>query len=86
MEVSNDLEVPSGMDEVVIPPGLYALFLYKGPSSDRAVFQYIFNTWLPGSGYELDDRPHYEILGEKYRNNDPESEEEIWIPIREMNQ
>jgi AraC family transcriptional regulator len=26
-------------------------------------------------------RPHMELLGEKYRNNDPHSEEEIWIPI-----
>jgi hypothetical protein len=22
------------------------------------------------------------LLGEKYKNNDPDSEEEIWIPIR----
>jgi AraC family transcriptional regulator len=32
--------------------------------------------------YELDDRPHFEILGDKYKNNDPNSEEEIWIPIK----
>jgi AraC family transcriptional regulator len=29
----------------------------------------------------LDDRPHFEVLGEKYKNNDPTSEKEIWIPI-----
>jgi AraC family transcriptional regulator len=43
---------------------------------------YIFNTWLPKSGYQLDRRPHFEILGEKYKNNNPDSEEEIWIPIQ----
>jgi AraC family transcriptional regulator len=37
---------------------------------------------LPNSAYELDDREHFELLGEKYKNNDPNSEEEIWIPIR----
>lgn len=25
---------------------------------------------------------HFEILGEKYKNNDPLSEEDIWIPIK----
>jgi AraC family transcriptional regulator len=37
---------------------------------------------LPNSNYHLDDRPHFEILGEKYKNADPGSEEEIWIPIK----
>jgi AraC family transcriptional regulator len=45
-------------------------------------FTYIFTRWLPASGYQLDNRPHFEILGDKYKNNDPESEEEIWIPVR----
>jgi AraC family transcriptional regulator len=43
---------------------------------------YIFNTWLPQSNYQLAPRPHFEILGEKYKNNHPDSEEEIWIPIQ----
>jgi AraC family transcriptional regulator len=35
--------------------------------------------------YFLDDRPHFEILGDKYKNGDPDSEEEIWIPIKQKN-
>jgi AraC family transcriptional regulator len=35
---------------------------------------------LPGSEYFLDNRPHFEVLGDKYKNNDPTSEEEIWKP------
>jgi predicted transcriptional regulator YdeE len=31
---------------------------------------------------KIDNRPHFEVLGDKYKNNDPSSEEEIWIPIR----
>jgi AraC family transcriptional regulator len=57
-------------------------FYYKGSSTDTRIFQHIFETWLPQSGYELDNRPHFEVLGEKYRNNDPESEEDIYIPIK----
>ncbi|MFM9945765.1 MAG: GyrI-like domain-containing protein, partial [Bacteroidia bacterium] len=42
----------------------------------------IYGTWIPNSEYNLDNRPHFEILGEKYKNNHPDSEEEIWIPIK----
>ncbi|MDP5096829.1 MAG: GyrI-like domain-containing protein [Flavobacterium sp.] len=37
---------------------------------------------MPNSEYQLDNRPHFEILGAKYKNNAPDSEEEIWIPIK----
>ena len=65
-----------------IPGGLYAVFHYKGLSNDTSIFQNIFGTYLPASEYELDQRPHFEILGDKYKNMDPESEEDIYIPIR----
>ncbi|RYE38364.1 MAG: GyrI-like domain-containing protein, partial [Sphingobacteriales bacterium] len=42
----------------------------------------IFTEWLPNSAYELDDRPHFELLGSKYKNDDAESEEEIFVPVR----
>lgn len=82
VEVSNFDNLPDDMESFVLRGGLYAVFDYKGLSSDHSIFQYIFGTWLPSSGYEIDDRPHFEILGSKYKNNDPTSEEEIWIPIR----
>ena len=80
-EVSDFKEIPSGMETLLIPAGLYAVFLYKGPGSDRSVFQYIFHTWMPTSGYLIDHRPHFEVLGQNYRNNGADSEEEIWIPV-----
>lgn len=82
VEVSLFDDVPNEMETYTITTGLYAVFNYKGLSSDPAIFKYIFGTWLPNSNYCLDNRPHFEILGEKYKNNDPASEEEIWIPIR----
>jgi AraC family transcriptional regulator len=83
VEVVNFDNVPANMETFVLPSGLYAVFHYKGLSSDSSIFQYIFGTWLPSSGYLLDARPHFEVLGEKYKNNDLTSEEEIWIPIKE---
>jgi len=82
IEVVDFNNVPNNMDTFILPGGLYAVFDYKGSNTDNSIFQYIFGTWLPGSDYALDDRPHFEILGEKYKNNDPASEEEIWIPIK----
>jgi AraC family transcriptional regulator len=30
----------------------------------------------------LDNKPHFEIMGDQYKNEDPDSEEELWIPIK----
>ncbi len=84
VEVTDLDHVPEGMESFTLSSGLYAVFNYKGPASDHSIFSYIFNTWLPPSGYDLDMRPHFEILGEKYKNDDPLSEEEIWIPVKQM--
>lgn len=83
VEVSDWANIPEGLETLSLPGGKYAVFHYKGSSTDTSIYQYIFGSWLPQSDFELDQRPHFEILGSKYRNNDPESEEEIWIPIRE---
>lgn len=82
VEVINFENLPPEMETYLLPEGLYAIFNYKGLNTDRSVFQYIFQTWLPQSGYTLDNRPQLEILGSRYKNNDPNSEEEIWIPIK----
>ncbi len=82
VEVGRFGDIPLNMETLVIEAGLYAVFEYKGLSTDPSIFQYIYGTWLPSSNYILDDRPHFEVLGEKYKNNDPNSEEEIWIPVK----
>ena len=82
IEVSDFDNIPSSMETFVLSGGKYAVFNYKGSSTDNSIFQYIFTKWLPHSEYTLDDRPHFEVLGEKYKNNDPKSEEEIWIPVK----
>ena len=83
IEVSGFENILNDLETFKLTGGLYAVFDYKGSSNDPSIFQYIFGTWLPNSDYLLDDRPHFEVLGEKYKNADPNSEEEIWIPIRQ---
>jgi AraC family transcriptional regulator len=82
VEVSDFDHVPAEMETFTLEGGLYAVFHYQGLSTDNSIFIYIFGTWLPNSEYELDARPHFEVLGEKYKNGDPNSEEDIWIPIK----
>ena len=83
VEVAHFKDVSKEMETFTLNGGKYAVFDYKGSSNDsNTFFQYIFMTWLPNSEYQLDNRPHFEVLGEKYKNNDPSSEEEIWIPIK----
>jgi len=82
VEVPNFDTVPAGMEPFTLSHGTYAVFTHKGSSNDTSTFRYIFSTWLPSSTYLLDDRPHFEVLGAKYKNGDPDSEEEIWVPVR----
>jgi len=83
IEVSEIKNIPQGMDLLELPEGNYAVFNYKGPANAALpFFQYIFQEWIPNSEYAVDNRPHFALMGEKYRGNNPDSEEEIWVPVR----
>ena len=83
IEVENVDVIPTGMEKLWIPEGLYAIFVFKGLASDAYTFyNQIFGEWLPASDYELELRPHFALMGEKYKKEDPASEEEIYIPIK----
>ena len=86
VEVNNFDTIPLDFKPFIIVSGLYAVFNYVGAASNGGpFFQYIYQTWLPNSEYVLDNRPQFEILGAKYKNEDPASEEEIWIPLKKKN-
>jgi AraC family transcriptional regulator len=83
LEVEDFDKIPAGMEPLVTTGGLYAVFIHRGPSSAfTATITYIFEEWMPASGYEADHREQFEILGEKYKRESDDSEEEVWIPIR----
>ncbi len=83
MEVEDFENVPEGMEGFTLPGGKYAVFHFRG--TGNGIFQFIYGEWIANSGYVIDDRPHFEVLGEKYKNGDPNSEEDIWIPIAYKN-
>ena len=81
--VNEKAELPSGLEYKSLEGGLYAVFIHKGvPATFPATMDFIFRNWLPSSGYEWEAREQFEVMGEKYRHNDPLSEEEVWIPLR----
>lgn len=83
VEVDALKDCPSHMDTLCIETGLYAVFTYKGlPQNFGQFMQYILMEWLPKSQYQLDDRPHFNVLGAAYRNNHPDSQEDVYIPIK----
>lgn len=81
--VAPDAGMPEDMEVLQVREGWYIVWQYRGtPATAAEAFAYIFNEWLPQSGYALDCRPHFEVLGAAYRNDHPHSEEHIWIPVK----
>ena len=82
VEISEPGSYPERLEKFELVGGRYAIFHYKGHPADTKIFEYIYREWLPKSGYNLDQRPHFEIIGSHYKHNSPDSEEDIYIPIK----
>lgn len=76
-------DMPGELDKLVLPTGLYAVFRYRGtPQAVAPFYRRILEEWLASSVYQLDNRPHFAVMGPEYKGNHPESEEDLWIPVR----
>lgn len=76
--------IPEGMQTLVSPEGTYAAFTHRGTAAESLrTYDYIFREWLPGSDFLLDDRPHFAVMKEDYRPDDPDAEEAILIPVKQ---
>ncbi len=84
VEVSSLEAIPEGMTGFTIPEGKYAIFLHKGMDAS-ATYQRIMSQWLSNSGFEIDDRPHFQVMGKTYKNGSLDSEEDFYVPIRLIN-
>lgn len=83
VEVNSFENVPDALEIFLISAGKYAVFIHKGlPNEFPKTSRYIFEEWLPVCGFDLDNRPHFEIMNEHYRPDNPKAEEEVWVPIR----
>jgi AraC family transcriptional regulator len=85
VEVSDGSNLPEGMETYNLQGGTYAVFVHHGPANlFSKTMHFIFGEWMPKSGYELDDREHFEVLGEGYDPIDANAREELWIPVRKV--
>lgn len=76
-------DIPPTLEELEIPEGLYAVFIHKGPAATVfKTFEYIFQVWLPQSGYIIDHRPHFDVMKPDYEKDSEAAEEELWVPIK----
>jgi len=78
--------IPDKLENLTITGGRYAVFIHCGtPQEFAKTSAFIYGVWLPNSEFELDERPHFEVMSANYHPADPNAEEEVWIPIKKKN-
>jgi len=82
VEVSDLENTPTEMEYFILPKGKYAVFSSPVSDNNQEIFTNIYTKWLPNSIYNLDDRPHFDILNEQIQRKDSTATQEIWIPIK----
>ena len=72
------------LEQKVLRAGRYAAFTHRGTFANLVkTYQYIFGTWLPTAGVELDDREDFEVYEREVLSfDDPNNEVKIFIPIK----
>lgn len=83
LRVSDDADVPEGMEKIQVLAQEYAVFTHKG-SLDTLVQtnDYIWKTWLPKSSLELADAPDIEVYGDKWNAENGTGEIDIYVPVK----
>jgi AraC family transcriptional regulator len=86
VEVTDLGHIPDGMIGRTIPGRTYAVFTHRGPlfpSFLQQTYDYIYGTWLPQSGKELDGGWDFEIYDRRFTAvDDPASELDIYVPVK----
>ena len=81
-EVTSTENTPENMVCRKIPAGKYAIFTARGkmPGSIQETFKYIYQEWLPNSGYQHANSADFELYDK--RCHDAENPEvDIYVPI-----
>lgn len=82
-EIQNGSNIPTEFQSFELKGGQYAIFIHRGtPQEFHKTLRFIYGEWLPVSDFYIDNRPHFELLSDNYRPNDPSATEEVWIPIK----
>ncbi|MFN2292200.1 MAG: GyrI-like domain-containing protein [Anaerolineae bacterium] len=81
LEVEAGADLPEGMVAWEIPAQTYAVFACTLPTLMETIHQ-IYEQWLPQSDYARSAGPEFEFYGQAFDANNPQSEMELWIPVK----
>ena len=82
VEVRDEAQYPE-LNSLIVPVARYAVFTIKGDIENlRTAWQYIYQEWLPQSGYDdNEEAPAFEKYGKDFDETTNTGTFEIWIPI-----
>jgi AraC family transcriptional regulator len=83
VEVADFSRTPQGWEHLRVAEQRYAVFTHSEHiSTIRRTWSTVWNVWLPSSGHQVADAPHFELYGESFNADTGTGGVEIWIPIR----
>ena len=83
VEVTDFSGLPADWDTVRIPEQRYAVFTHTTHVSEvRRTWNTIWNKWLPESGMQVVDAPHFELYDERFDPRTGMGGFEIWLPVK----
>jgi AraC family transcriptional regulator len=83
-QVKDDSVIPEGMVYREVPEYKYAVFTHHGKLDKLGeTYEYIYNTWLPQSGYEVHPSKYdMEVYDERFIPNSDDSAFDIYVAIK----
>jgi len=80
-------DIPAGMVVRQAPASRYAVFTHLGPLDTlRQTYDYIYHTWLPSSGLEVNGNWDFEYYTDEFKDFAPDSKFYIYIPVKDAAQ
>jgi predicted transcriptional regulator YdeE/DNA-binding transcriptional MerR regulator len=85
MEVTSEENIPEGMVLKKVPEGLYAVFEHHGSIEKLSeTYAYIYQSWLPSSGYKRTAAIDYELYDEKFNDVSEDSILYLYVPVEKV--
>ena len=83
VEISKLDDLPERYRWIEVQPQQYAVFEHTGSLDTLPqTFQYIWKTWLPGSGRTAADAPEFERYSADFNPETGTGTLEIWVPLQ----
>jgi AraC family transcriptional regulator len=83
VEVQDLQDTPGILFAKTLPASRYAVFhVTGGLSKISEIFRFAYDQWIPASDYEVAYPYDFEYYGEDFKGDMPESEMDLYIPIK----